>query len=350
MKISITVIFLVLSVVFAGKLYAQEWLIAKIYETGGLEQSLPFLNDYFYDELTFAKIDRNTSLYKLKGPVKSITQARYYINNDTISGIQNKTKLFFNHNQQLILSVLGDTDKISQWVTERYYFKDSHLVKRIIKTAEYGDTSQVIYKYDKNGYLIVRTDSFRGKFSHEDEIYHYKTKYNYKNDYSGVKTSYSPITKVFRDLESVQIDLKLDERGNYKNPSVAKIIYDSLDRPTFYFIDNGCGSNSALCVEVTTKYDSAGNIIEQHVNDMTTRNALWSFSSHFKVKYNKENLIIEKEYVSNDLIGTRNNTVEPNPVIDTYEYIFDEKGNWTKIKIFSYGHIKSTIERQITYY
>lgn len=343
---------IILMVICTKTSYSQEWLIAKIFETGSLERPLPFLNDYFYDEITYAKTIRNTAYFGLKGPVKSVKHISYYINNDTISGIENKTILNFNQSKLLTLFIQGDTGTISRWVTEHYFYNKKQLSKRVNKRADYGDTEQTKYIYNNLGYLIQKTDSFRGKFSSENEIYQYHTKYNYTDSFKSVKFKYVPVTKVFRDIKGGQIEFQFDEYGNYKNPSVSSIKYDSLGRPTFYFINNGCGVNSALCIEVTVKYDSAGNVIEQTINDMTTRNALWSFSSHFKAKYNEHNLIAEKEYLAMDKLHGffANVNGETNSTKETYNYTYDDYRNWTKVQVFRNNVLIKIIERQIEYY
>ena len=123
---------------------------------------------------------------------------------------------------------------------------------------------------------------------------------------------------------------------------------------------------SGVFPAVTTKFNEQGDIIEQSVNDMTTRNAMWSWSSSYmaEYRYSAEGLVVEKKYTKKNLSPDgfswsdllANGTSGDNPeehskyaIIETYEYEFDEHGNWISQRIVK-NKSKVLIKRQISYY
>jgi len=338
-------------------LFSQEWLISHIFENGGLEKKYPFLSDPFYDEITYGKIDRTLDYFSLNGSVKSAKAISFNINADTISGIKNKTELFFNQNRQLIKQIEGDTSKIATWSIEKFFYNNQKLSHRKSINAKYSDIYRTTYRYDDLGYLIEKVDSFKGRLSSENQLFHYTTSFFYNKTHTTVHYKFASITKVLRDLKDGKVNLEFDEKGNYMNPSVEQITYDSLNRPIHYFINNGCGANSALCIHVSTKFDSKGNIINQIVNDVTIRNALWSFSSHYEAEYDENNLLIRKKYFRSNseyneffLQESLEKEKSENFTTETYAYTFDNQKNWIKLKVYSGGKLTNIIERKIKYF
>ena len=333
--------------------FAQERLIYHILTNNGLEKDFPFLTDPFYEEITYGKTERNTNYYGLKGDVKSVS----------INGLNGLDKITFNRNQQVSFvrknGINNETINDRDRTIEEYSYKNQRLLERKRTYLYYSDTTQTNYTYNEQGYLIEIEKHFRGKDSRKNEVFQYA----YNENYTSVRYKYYSNTKVYRNLNVYEdfkedtVNFYFDESGNYKYPNTM-ITYDSLSRPVHYFINNGCGRNSALCLDVSTVFDSKGNIIEQTVNDQTTRNALWSFSSSFKAGYDDNNLLIWKEGgisesnyypISYDELLYEIN----NPVLvprEIYEYTFDTHGNWTTLKIYQGEKMNKLVEKKIEYY
>lgn len=337
-------------------LMAQEWLIFKIYETGDLHNKLPFFDDYFYSEIAYARTSRSTALYELEGKVKSVIQTSFL---DSVNINSDETLVWeFDKNQNLVKFSKGDSSVSNDWMIEEYVFDESnHLINRRVSSDRYGEYSYAWYTYDIRGYLTERIDSF----SSYDGNYYSQAIFNYENDYQNISCEYFPLSDdLFWSFENFETEIKYDEMGRYISPG-RNVDYDKFGRPTGYFINNGCGSNSALCIQVNTKYDERGNVIEQTVHDMTTRNSLWSFSSHFKAEYNEKNLVIRREETPYDydsggqliLLATNsdmNAETQTSSLIYTFDYRYDHQGNWIRQVVYLNGNYQSEINRTIAYY
>jgi len=347
------ILFAFIVITFQGA-NAQEWLIMHILETGGMDKKLPFFGNDLYDKVTSQRIKKDTAYFGLKGQIKSFTETNYYVQEGIMGGISQQTTLLFNKSGLLTLNLQGDTSKIGRSAVEHYYYdSDKHLTKIVRKKYDYNYISLNISEYNSLGYLTQETDSFGSRFS-DKEVYHYKTIYTYFLFYTQVIVTHKAITKVFPDLEGGTFKFNFDKKGNYIRPSVI-CNYDSLNRNISYSIDYGCGSNSALCMNVSTKYDKNNNIVEQMVIDNTTRNSKWSFSSHFKAKYNEQNLIVEKTSlpVSMGILFPSDKDLTDESIVPfpyTYEYTFDKYGNWITMKGLWGLKLSSFTKREITYY
>lgn len=343
------VILFILFSLYFNKGYTQESLIMYIYATNGTEKTYPFLIDPFYDEITYGKNERNTTFFNLKGLVKIVNTTSYYINTDTVNGVESAVEQRFNSNLQLVY--FKHTPRDHCWTIEEYTYKNGKLLERKTENRQYSDSSRRNYQYNNLGYLIEKEDYFKGKYSRENEVYHYKTKFTYNNSFTSVQYKYYPITKLYDDdMKGGKVEFHFDKNGNYKYPNTATT-YDSLNRPIFYHLQNICGTaNSCLNIMVSTSFDSKGNIIEQNVQDFTIRNANWSFSSHFKAGYNDNNLLIWREnyYQPLNIFGL--NETNNSSSRERYEYTFDIQGNWTTLKIYQKDKLNKLIERKIEYY
>lgn len=266
-----------------------------IYATKGTEKTYPFLIDPFYDEITYGKSERNTTLFNLEGLIKTVNTTSYYINADTVNGVESTTEQTFNRNFQLVY--FKHIPRIQCQTIEENTYENQKLLERKTKQREYSDSSRTNYQYNDSGYLVEKEVYFKGKYSRKNEVFHYKTKFTYNNSFTSVRYKSYPITKLYDDeMKDGKVEFHFDENGNYLYPNTT-ITYDSLNRPTFYHLQNICGTaNSCLNIMVKTSFDSKGNIIEQTVTDFTIRNSLWSFSSHFKAGYDDNNLLIWKDY------------------------------------------------------
>jgi hypothetical protein len=341
-------IFFILFSFFVQKGFGQESLILHIFATNGTEKTYPFLIDPFYDEITYGKRIRNTTFYNLRGSVKTAITTGYYIEADTINGIESTTEQTFSRNLQLVY--FKHSPRPLCWTIEEYTYENQKLLVRETIQREYSDSSRTNYQYNNSGYLVEKEDYFRGKNSRENELYHYKTKFTYNGSFTSVRYKYAPITKLYNDeMKDGKVDFRFDKNGNYIYPNTS-ITYDSLNRPTFYHLHNICGTaNSCLNIMVKTSFDPSGNIIEQNVEDFTIRNSLWSFNSHFKAGYDDNNLMIWKEnYHQSDIF--RLNKTNESVSRERYEYIFDIHGNWTTLKIYQENKLTKIIERKLEYY
>lgn len=341
-------IFLILLSFFFQTGFAQEGLIMHIFATNGTEKTYPFLIDPFYDEITYGKRERNITFYNLKGSVKTINTTGYYIEADTINGVESTTEQKFNRNLQLVY--FKHSPRPHCWTLEEYTYENQKLLERKTKQREYSDSSRTNYQYNNSGYLVKKEDYFKGKYSRENELYHYKTKFTYNDSFTSVRYKYFPITKLYNDdMKDGKVDFRFDKNGNYLYPNTT-VKYDSLNRPTFYHLQNICGTaNSCLNIKVKTSFDPKGNVIEQIVEDFTIRNSLWSFSNHFKAGYDDNNLLIWKENYHQSDIFNLNKTSE-SVSRERYEYTFDIHGNWTTLKIYREDKLTKIIERKIEYY
>lgn len=337
-------------------LTAQEWLIFKIYETDDLHSKLPFFDDYFFSEIAYAKETKTTSSFHLKGNVKSVEMT---LVQDSLAGdVPEKHFWEFDTHKQLITYCKGDSINYNDWIIEHYqYDANGNLLNRQLAAEQYGNFEYSWYTYNTDGYLLERIDSF----SSFDVMYYSKAIFKYNIDYTQLDLEYEPLSdELFWNFDNAHYTISYDYMGRYESPG-RNVDYDKYQRPVGYFINNGCGSNSALCLQVNTKYDERGNVIEQTVHDMTTRNSLWSFSSHFKAEYNEQNLVIRREefpvgegFASLNLFATNNSNEitksEVKSVVYTFDYVFDEKGNWITKTIFMNGALQSSYQREIIYY
>ncbi|MCO5267266.1 MAG: hypothetical protein M9897_00020 [Brumimicrobium sp.] len=341
------VILFILFLLYFNKGFTQESLIMYIYATNGTEKTYPFLIDPFYDQITYGKNERNTTFFNLKGPVKIVNTTSYYLNADTINGIESAVEQKFNSNLQLVYFKHTTCDLC--WTIEDYTYKNGKLLERKTENRQYSDSSRTNYQYNDLGYLIGKEDYFIGKYSHENEVYHYKTKFTYNDSFTSVQYKYYPITKLYDDMKGGKVEFHFDKKGNYKYPNTVTT-YDSLNRPVFYHLQNICATaNSCLNIMVSTSFDSKGNITEQNVQDFTIRNSNWSFSKHFKAGYDENNLLIWKEFYFESAIFEQTEAIN-NPYREIYEYTFDIHGNWTTLKIYYQNKLNKLIERKIEYY
>lgn len=355
-KLHVAFFVLFLFAVNVKTLTAQEWLIFKIYETGDLRSDLPFFDDYFYSEIAYARTSRNAELLGLEGKVKSVIQTS---SKDSVNINSDETLVWeFDNHQNMVKFTKGDSSVSNDWMIEEYQYDDAgHLINRRVSSDRYGEYSYAWYTYDIRGYLTERIDSF----SSYDGNYYSQAIFNYENDYQNISCEYFPLSEeLFWSFENFETEIAYDEMGRYISPG-RNVDYDKFGRPTGYFINNGCGSNSALCIQVNTKYDERGNVIEQTVHDMTTRNSHWSFSSHFKAEYNEKNLVIRREETPYDLNGggsmfllSSNSTSEneslSQSLIYTFDYVYDEQGNWINQTTYLNGNYHGEINRVIQYY
>jgi hypothetical protein len=341
-------IFLILLFLFFQKGLAQESLIMYIYATNGTEKTYPFLIDPFYDEITFGKSVRNTIYFNLKGAVKTVNTTGYYIMSDTVNGVESTMEQTFNRNLQLVY--FKHIPRPNCWTIEEYTYENQKLIERKTKQRQYSDSLGTNYQYNTSGYLVEKEDYFKEENSHNNEVYHYKTKFTYNDSFTSVRYKYYPITKLYDEyIKDGKVDFRFDSNGNYIYPNTT-IIFDSLNRPAFYHLHKVCGTaNSCLNITVKTSFDTKGNIIEQIVEDFTVRNSYWSFSSHFKAGYDNNNLLIWKEnYHQSDIFELNKNNESVSH--ERYEYTFDIHGNWTTLKIYRDDKLAKIIERKMEYY
>lgn len=333
---------------------AQESLILRILESGDLHSKYPFFDDYFYSEIAFGRTIKTTSSYGLNGNVSKVSQR--VRSDSSFAEYGAYSTLGFDQKHRLTLVCSGDSTTNGDWSIERFFYDESgRLLKRTLSSVRYGNFHFARYEYDKNGYLTERIDSF----SSFDVTYHSKMKLTYNADYTKVSFKFTPLSnELFWSFEDGESEIRYDEKGRYVNPSMM-VEYNQDGQPFSYFLDNGCGSNSALCVQVNSFYDPQGNVIEQIVHDMTVRNSEWSFSSHFKAKYNEQNLIIERQEFYDNYNGsyaifapetTSQSQIVVPAVVYTYSYGFDTVGNWISTHIKLNGAWYQEVQRDITYY
>lgn len=343
--------------------HAQEWRILKIFETGDNYSKLPFFDDFFFSEIGYAKTDRNTDFFGLKGPVESVVQVSWDDSFDPYASVNLQLPYVtweFDTCQHLTryLDVYSASSLDSTVETFRY--DDSGcLFAREYWSKNYQDYEFHKYFYDKAGYLVERIDSFSGL----GQDYYSRADIKYNREYTKVEMKYTPLGELFWSFEDAGYTISYDQWGNYVPPNTS-VSYDSQGRPVSYFINNGCGSNSALCLQVNIQYDDHGNVIECNVFDMTTRNSLWSFSSHVVASYNEHDLLSCREehiygqdggsyygevFLQDGEFSSKNTTPVYIPQC-TFEYELDAYGNWVTQDVYLEQEHKFRVVRTITYY
>jgi hypothetical protein len=308
---------------------------------------LPYLGNETFDKVTKGKTIKNLKYFGLRGKIKSLSETEnLYRSDDTISDVMSEKAFLFNEEGRLTLFVEGDTNVFQRSLVEHYYYDSMNKLSKISsKSNSWNDINLTISEYDTAGYLINETLRFISGYTGEDVLYHYKVIYNYTDDYASLDLKFQPITRVFHSEDEItSYRFQFDSLGNYIRPGI-KMAFDKPNRPISYFIDYGCGQNSGLCVYVFIKYDHRGNIAELKIDDKTTRNALLTASQHYKAKYNDHDLLIEKTHSTGNYGKSNNDNV---PL--TYEYEFDNIGNWIVMKTYRDTKLLSTMVREITYY
>src|SRR5688572_20955426 len=105
---------------------AQEGLIMQIFETGGMNQKLPFLGYDLFDKVSSGKIKKDTGFFGFKGRVKSVCETSYYVEGDTIFGVNKRSTMMFNKNEMLSLYLKGDTNKVDFNCVKYYYYDNKN--------------------------------------------------------------------------------------------------------------------------------------------------------------------------------------------------------------------------------
>jgi len=349
--------------------HAQEWLIHKILNEKWLEKNYPMLDNSFYEIVTLGTNSPGLEDFNLKGQVNTVSTVRYHLKTDSTMGVFLRETLQFNADGFLILKESAVTDGFG--ITENYHdyytYQDKKLAIHISQHIDRDSImTQVMDFYNADGYLEKQVESFACVDELLNERYPQIKVITYDSSYQSGYVCQYPVSKPVIAGRRDSFEFDFDEQGRYISPVVKFIRFDSLNRPVYYLIDNGHGQNSALYITVTTKFNEQGDIIEQSVNDMTTRNAMWSWSSSYmaEYRYSAEGLVVEKKYTKKNLSPDgfswsdllANGTSGDNPeehskyaIIETYEYEFDEHGNWISQRIVK-NKSKVLIKRQISYY
>lgn len=226
-----------------------------------------------------------------KGSIKSISERNYSAlkkNDSLVKGYWLPAHSGLQEYKELFNKKGNSIEKVS------YYAPDSIEEKRVFKTDKYGNIVRAyVYKPDGRLYDIISS-----KYTYDKQ----------GNTLSEVQTDYL-------DRLIAKIKYKYDSKGN----CVEEIWCDPCD---------------SCCNDIyISTYDDNGNCIET-VNHTPGENHKTIFT------YDKNDNVIEKIwYIGNDTIGQK----------FTYQYIYDEKGNWVQ-KIVTEYEKTIIVERTYEYY
>lgn len=348
------------------------------------------LSSYCFSQKVILDIDE----FKVKGNVESLNEFRYnaidqlgtiikgtITKEDFVEGITNSKKNFSVSFDTLgnFLSFNEFNNISSPWHTNEYIYTDKRLtsINEKFFASDENIDMKYIYKYDNVGNKI-EVSSYRNETLFSKNIYKYLTKPNGKEiveidyDYDGSISS--------RYLK------EFDTKGN----KIKHITFDALgkEKSAFLYTYNEKGYNTECIyrwkdetgkggIKWVSKYDNSGKVLIENRYDLMNK-----LQNTHMFKYNSDGLLIGGivEYPNGKKILQYNNIYEgkmkikkievdkdgtktykynklgdiieyeDKEVTYRYDYIYDEKENWTKIIEY-----KNTIpilikERVISYY
>lgn len=256
------------------------------------------------------KVKNDLTDLKLKGKVKSLTETEFKKILVDKSGEIQKAPIIINK----YIYFFNDTGNIFE---EDYYGLNDDF--------KYKD----IYKYDDKGNLIERN---RNNLTSYKNSYVYDEKDNIIEDsgYNSNSNSYEKTTFEYDNKGNIIVKTRFDINDSLISRDTCK--YDTKGNKIesrFY--------TKSTALKLSYKYDNNGNRIEEYWCWLANS----SFMKKIISKYNDKGNVIEAYSYKAD--GSIDNKF-------TYNYDYDEAGNWIKKTPFENGTAKNSIERKIVYY
>lgn len=264
----------------------------------------------------------------------------------------------FDEQGRLRFWMQGDSIKTAyNFKYRKYAFGEAGQLQKVSQYEKHQNGFWMTQTFDKQGYLNEISFS-----SASDSSLDFRTHIQYSEGHTKMKVAYNyahPQT-FYERRQTENYQFTFDDNGHliresmqgmyaytttYKRDPQTGLIINS------HHLDACFPSNS--CINLTThfKYDKAGNLVSTSADDRTVRNSLWTLGDHFEAKYNAQNLLIERKvFKTSGMFSQLSNHRGKAGKEYTYEYRFDEAGNWIEQREYLDDQLLKTIKRELTYY
>ena len=289
--------------------------------------------------------------YNLKGKVKHVLE---------VNTTQNDTLLLLQFNAEGKSILVQEAD-----YSVAFTYKNDQLLSTTSMRNSYPHDT-VVSRFNSKGQLTQSTVRYQRQYEPEETT----IKYTYLNGWKNITLKYgysfdaSGWDVVSKDEYLVSFD-KEGRVSNVKNKSYHKEYtyaynrsygYDTLGRMVHVtLVDKDAGSNSALSLWLSIRYNDEEHSMTESLVDHTVRNSLWSYGYTKYERYNENGDIIKSDYHRQD-----EHSLFPEPIIDkkletpkfepTFDYDYDAHGNWTTKYLVQNNQRLPIATREIDYF
>ncbi len=208
--------------------------------------------------------------------------------------------------------------------------KNNNPIKKTVYEERY--TNWTIYEYNKKGDVIEKRE-FRGEEPTEDNI---QTVTTYEYDEKGYKlletksTLYSTSIADKRNVFTYDFENREVKEQNFINGNTSYVyyIYKFDEKGLLKSFKKYSTATDSKSATYRYEYNEKGQLIKENFSD--------DFTGELLFTYNEQGYVTERDYVSSHLTS--------------YEYKFDDRGNWIEKKMYELDKLISIYVREIEYY